>query len=195
MKLSPAKTVAEYVKSLPKDQRDVINVVRQVIQDSMDSKLEEGMSYGMIGYYIPHSYYPAGYHCDPKVPLPYAMLAALKNGFSLYAMTIYGHKPTLDWFTEAWKKTGKKLDMGKSCIRFKKLDDLPLDLIADLFQRVSVDQYLSHVESALADRKSSSGKKKSPTSTSASSTKSASAKAASKKAVSKKAVSKKAKPS
>jgi Domain of unknown function (DU1801) len=143
---SPASTVAEYVNSLPPDRKDAINAVRKVILANMDPLLEEGMTYGMIGYYVPHRHYPAGYHCDPKMPLPYAGLASQKGHMSLYTMSVYGHMPTLEWFQKAWAKTGKKLDMGKSCIRFKKLDDLPLDVIAELFRKVSVKEYIAFVE-------------------------------------------------
>ena len=146
---SAAASVAEYLKSLPDDRREAIQAVRKMILANMDPLLEEGMSYGMIGYYVPHRHYPAGYHCDPKLPLPYAGLASQKNHMSLYTMSVYGHMPTLDWFQKAWAKTGKKLDMGKSCIRFKKLDDLPLDVIGELFRRVPVANYIAHVEATL----------------------------------------------
>jgi hypothetical protein len=143
---SPATTVAEYVASLPPDRKAAINAVRKVILANMDPLLEEGMTYGMIGYYVPHRHYPAGYHCDPKMPLPYGGLASQKNYMSLYTMSVYGHMPTLEWFQKAWAKTGKKLDMGKSCIRFKTLDDLPLDVIGELYRKVSVKDYITFVE-------------------------------------------------
>ena len=122
---SQAKTVKAYLAELPVDRRQIISAVRQVILDNIDSGFEEGMQYGMIGYYVPHSLYPAGYHCDPKQPLPFACLASQKNYCSLYMMALYtGDTPLSQWFLDAWKKSGKKLDMGKSCLRFKKLDDL-----------------------------------------------------------------------
>ena len=149
---SSATSVAEYVASLPDDRRDAIQAIRKVILANMDPLLEEGMTYGMIGYYIPHRHYPAGYHCDPKMPLPYAGLASQKNHMSLYTMSVYGHMPTLEWFQKEWAKTGKKLDMGKSCIRFRKLDDIPLDVIAELFRRVPVAKYIDFTEKAIAGR-------------------------------------------
>ena len=151
---SAATSVSEYLASLPDDRREAIQAVRKVILANMDPLLEEGMTYGMIGYYIPHRHYPAGYHCDPKMPLGYAGLASQKNHMSLYTMSVYGHMPTLEWFQKAWAKTGKKLDMGKSCIRFKKLDDLPLDVIAELFRKVPVAKYIESVEATLKKIKS-----------------------------------------
>ena len=107
------------------------------------------MQYGMIGYYVPHSVYPPGYHCDPKQPLPFAGLASQKNYMSIYLMCIYGDGEHAAWFREAWAKTGKKLDMGKSCIRFKKLDDVPLKVIGQAIKRVPVKKYIEHYESVI----------------------------------------------
>ena len=115
---SKAATVSDYLDSLPADRRAALEAVRKVFRDNLDPAYSEGMSYGMIGYCIPHSVYPAGYHCDPKQPLPYAGLASQKNHMSLYLMCVYGNDGNNDlyrWFTEAWKKTGKKLDMGRAC--------------------------------------------------------------------------------
>lgn len=154
---SAATSVSEYLASLPEDRREAIQALRKVILANMDPLLEEGMTYGMIGYYVPHRHYPNGYHCDPKQPLPYAGLASQKNHMSLYTMSVYGHMPTLEWFQKEWAKTGKKLDMGKSCIRFKKLDDIPLDVIGELFRRVSAEKYIANYESVL----NSNGKPKS----------------------------------
>jgi uncharacterized protein YdhG (YjbR/CyaY superfamily) len=163
---SGAATVAEYVKSLPPDRREAIEALRKVILANMDPLLEEGMNYGMIGYYIPHRHYPAGYHCDPKQPLPYAGLASQKNHMSYYTMAIYGDEKEVEWFKSEWKKTGKKMDMGKSCIRFKKLDDLPLELIAASIRRSTVKKFIEQYERVIrpmnkqADAKA---KKKAPT--------------------------------
>ena len=146
---SAATTVAEYVASLPEDRREAIQAIRKVILANMDPLLEEGMTYGMICYYVPHRHYPAGYHCDPKLPLGYAGLASQKNYMSLYSMVVYGHPETLAWFQSAWKKSGKKLEMGKSCIRFKTLDDVPLDVVGALFRRVSAAKYIEQYETVL----------------------------------------------
>jgi hypothetical protein len=155
---SKAATVKEYLAGLPGDRREIIDVIRKVILSNMDKDLEEGMQYGMIGYYVPHRLYPPGYHVDPKQPLGYAALASQKNYFSLYLGGLYcgcgldskERTPDGKWFIDEWKKTGKKLDMGKSCIRFKKLDDLPLDVIGKAFSRISVKKYIRRYEAVLS---------------------------------------------
>src|SRR5712692_7177253 len=123
---SKAATVEQYLSELPPERRAAIEAVRKVILTNLDDHYEEGMQYGMIGYYVPHRVFPAGYHCDPKQPLTFAGLASQKNHMSLYLMCVYGHEPSAVWFRAAWAKTGKKLDMGKSCVRFKKVEDLAL---------------------------------------------------------------------
>jgi hypothetical protein len=148
---SKAATVAQYLKDLPEDRHAVISAVRKVILDNLPAGFEECMNYGMIGYVVPHSIYPAGYHCNPKDPLPFACLASQKNHMALYLMTVYD--PLGNWFQTEWEKTGKKLDMGKSCIRFKKLEDLPLDLISRTIAKVSVRDYIAYCESMTRDRK------------------------------------------
>src|SRR5205807_5459460 len=146
--ISKAKTVNEYLKSLPDDRREALKAVRKVILQNLDKDYEEGMQYGMIGYYVPHRVFPAGYHCDPKQPLPFAALASQKNHMSLHLMCVYGHGPLAEWFREAWAKTGKKLDMGKACIRFKRVEDLALDVIGEAIWRVPVEKYIDHYEEA-----------------------------------------------
>src|SRR3954454_2829114 len=117
---SKAATVAEYLASLPPDRRRAIETVRQVILDNLDSDYEEGMAYGSISYFVPHRVFPAGYHVDPKQGLQFAALASMKNHMSVHLMGLYGGAPGLvRWFHSAWKAAGKKLDMGKACIRFK----------------------------------------------------------------------------
>ena len=145
---SKATTVEQYLAELPDDRRAAIEAVRRVILDNLDEEYEEGMSYGMIGYYVPHRVYPAGYHCDPKLPLPFANLASQKNHMALYLMCIYGDSPLAHWFREAWARTGKKLDMGKACVRFKKLDDLALDVIGEAIKRVPARTYIEYCEAA-----------------------------------------------
>ena len=146
---SNATTVAEYLEELPADRRAVIQAVRGTILKNLDSGYEEGMQYGMIGYFVPHRVFPAGYHCDPKQPLPFANLASQKNHMALYLMCIYGNSEHATWFRTEWAKTGKKLDMGKSCIRFKKIEDLPLELIGQAIARVPAKKYISWCEAAL----------------------------------------------
>ena len=116
---------------------------------NLDKDYEEGVQYGMIGYYVPHRVYPAGYHCDPKQPLPFANLASQKNHMALYLMCVYGDTDHTKWFKEAWAKTGKKLDMGKSCIRFKKVEDLALDVIGEAIRRVPAKKYVANCEAGL----------------------------------------------
>jgi hypothetical protein len=157
---SKATTVAEYLSSLPEDRRQAIDAVRKVILQNLDKDYEEGIQYGMIGYYVPHRIYPQGYHCDPKQPLPFAGLASQKNHMSLYLMCVYGESKLAQWFREAWAKTGKKLDMGKSCVRFKKLDDLALEVIGEAIKRVPAKAYIAHCEQALAESKGAAGARK-----------------------------------
>ncbi|WP_145377172.1 DUF1801 domain-containing protein [Symmachiella dynata] len=145
---STATTVEQYLAELPDDRRKAIEAVRAVILKNLPSGYEEGMQYGMIGYFVPHSLYPAGYHCNPQEPLPFASLASQKNYMSLYLMCTYSDPGQETWFREAWAKTGKKLNMGKSCVRFKKLEDLPLKVIGQAIKRVSVKKFISYYESA-----------------------------------------------
>ena len=147
---SKATSVQQYLAELPEDRHHAIESVRTVILQNIDQDIEEGMQYGMIGFYVPHRVYPAGYHCDPKQPLPYVCLASQKNYMSLYLMTVYSEGEQERWFRERWAKTGKKLDMGKSCIRFRKLDDLALDVIGEAIRRVSVKQHIARYEEVLA---------------------------------------------
>ena len=156
---SKAGSVADYLKSLLEDRRKAVEAVRKVILANIDKQYEEGMQYGMIGYFVPHKVFPAGYHCDPKQPLPFAALASQKNYLSLYLMGVYcgcvegpGSTETADvkWFREAWAKTGKKLDMGKACVRFKKVEDLALDVIGEAIKRVPAKAYIDQYQQVLA---------------------------------------------
>src|SRR5438046_10478824 len=119
---SKATTVEQYLSELPEDRRKALEAVREVILQNLDEDYEEGMQYGMIGYYVPHRVYPAGYHCDPRQPLPFAGLASQKKHMAVYLMCAYGEGELATWFRHAWAKTGKKLDMGKACVRFQKLE-------------------------------------------------------------------------
>lgn len=191
-----AKTVAEYIASLPSDQREVLAAVRTVILANLDRGYQEAMQYGMVGYSVPHSRYPAGYHCDPKQPLPFAALAAQKNSLSLHLMGLYMNPSELKWFTQAWKATGKKLDMGKACVRFKKLDDVALDVVGEAFRRVSADAWIATYETSLAGsaQRKAAGKKAPAKKAATKATPAKAAKAApAKKAKAKKAIGKPAK--
>lgn len=147
---SNATSVAAYLKSLPEDRREALETVRKVILAHLDKDFEEGMQYGMIGYYVPHRIYPAGYHCDPKQPLPFAALASQKAHMSLYLNCLYTSAEDTAWFQAAWKSAGKKLDAGKSCVRFKKLEDLALDVIGEAIGRVSAKQFVARYEESRA---------------------------------------------
>jgi hypothetical protein len=146
---SKAATVQQYLSELPEDRRTALEAVRRVVLKNLDKDFEEGIQYGMIGYYVPHTVYPPGYHCDPSQPLPFAALASQKNYMSLYLMCVYGDSPLSQWFRAAWAKTGKKLDMGKSCVRFKQVDDLALDVIGEAIKRVTAKSYIAHCEAAI----------------------------------------------
>ena len=157
---SKATTVEQYLSELPDDRRRAIQAVRKVILKNLDKNYEEGMQYGMIGYYVPHRVYPAGYHCDPKQPLIFAALASQKNYMSLDLMTTYGSSDQSKWFEQSWAKTGKKLDKGKSCIRFKKAEDLALAVIGEAIKRVPAKKYIEHCEAIHKSRKKRAVKRK-----------------------------------
>lgn len=159
---SKAATVEQYLSELPPERREALEAVRAVILQNLDPDYEEGMQYGMIGYYVPHRVYPPGYHCDPRQPLPYACLASQKNHMSLSLMSVYAEGEHAEWFREQWKRSGKKLDMGKSCIRFKKLADLPLDVIAEAIRRMPAREHIAHYESALLAMNKRASKRTAP---------------------------------
>ena len=153
---SKAATVREYLDALPPDRRKALEALRKAIRANLDAGYEEGMQYGMIGYYVPHRVYPPGYHCDPKQPLPFAGLASQKNHMSLYLMSIYaGGEDTEDarWFRQAWTKDGRKLDAGKACVRFKKLEDVPLDVVGEAVRRLPARAYIARYEAGLGRSK------------------------------------------
>ncbi|PKN43740.1 MAG: hypothetical protein CVU59_13465 [Deltaproteobacteria bacterium HGW-Deltaproteobacteria-17] len=143
---SKAPTVEAYLASLPEDRRTVIAAIRRVILDNLDTGYEEGMQYGMIGYFVPHRVYPPGYHCDPSQPLPFAGLASQKNYLSIYLMGVYGEGEHAAWFREAWAKTGRKLDMGKCCVRFRKIGDVALEVIGEAIRRMPAKKWIEIYE-------------------------------------------------
>jgi len=126
-----------------------MEAVRKVISDNLDKGFREGMQYGMIGYFVPHETYPPGYHADRKQPLPYISLASQKQHMAIYMFCLNCDPVAMRRFTEAWAKTGKKLDMGKSCIRFKKIEDLPLELIGETVGAIGVQDFIASYEAAL----------------------------------------------
>lgn len=144
---SKATTVKEYLKEVPKDRQPHFKKLRQTILNNIPSDFKEQISYGMVGYVVPHELYPSGYNCDPKLPLPFANIASQKHFIALYHMGIYANKELLGWFTSEYPKHCKlKLDMGKSCIRFKKFDQIPYELIGQLMQKISVEDWIKLYE-------------------------------------------------
>ena len=147
---SSAKTVEQYLDELPEDRKEGMKKLRAVINENLPEGFEERMTYGMIGWVVPHTLYPAGYHCDPKLPLGFASIASQKNFIALYHMCIYGDNTLRDWFVKAYNAQSKtKLDMGKSCIRFKKPEQIPFALIGELMRKVSVADWIRIYESHL----------------------------------------------
>lgn len=147
---SKAASPKEYLEQLPDLQREPVKKLREVVIKNMPKGLKEMMSYGSLGYVVPHSVYPAGYHCDPKLPLPFVSIAAQKNFIALYHMGLYSSPDLLKWFTEEYPNhSSAKLDMGKSCIRFKKPDQIPYKLIGQLMKKMSVAEWIKRYESVL----------------------------------------------
>jgi uncharacterized protein YdhG (YjbR/CyaY superfamily) len=137
----------DYVSQLPEERAIVISKLRSLIQENIPEGFTEEMSYGMIGYIVPHSLYSEGYHCDPSLPLPFINIASQKNFIAFYHMGMYADKNLYDWFVEEYPKHCKrKLDMGKSCIRFKKTDDIPYELLAKLVRKMTVLDWVSLYE-------------------------------------------------
>lgn len=144
---SSATTPEEYISELPDDRKHVMKELRNVIRKNLPDGFEEIVNYGMLSYVVPHSVYPAGYHADPKQPLPFLSIASQKNFVAVYHMAIYADQELLQWFREEYVKQSKtKLDMGKSCIRFKKIQDIPLALIGELATRVSPTKWIATYE-------------------------------------------------
>ncbi|HEY5688767.1 MAG TPA: DUF1801 domain-containing protein [Yeosuana sp.] len=145
-----ANSPEDYIKQLPEERQPVIQKLREIIKANLPKGFEEIISYGMIGYVVPHSKYPAGYHCTPELPLPYMNLASQKNFIAVYHMGVYAKKELSDWFTSEFPKHSKrKLDMGKSCIRFKNLNDIPYKLIGELASKMTLDDFIGFYESNL----------------------------------------------
>jgi hypothetical protein len=147
---SDAKTPQDYIDSLAEDRKIPMIKLRNSILETLPEGFKEGMGYGMLGYSVPHSIYPQGYHCDPKLPLPFLGIASQKNFIALYHMGIYADPKLHKWFVTEFPKHAKsELDMGKSCIRFKKFDDIPYELITELTSKVSVSDWISRYENIL----------------------------------------------
>nr|WP_199158769.1 DUF1801 domain-containing protein [Pedobacter sp. ASV2] len=147
-------TVAEYINSIPEERKEAISKLRNCVVENLPKGFEERIIYGMIGYVAPHSLYPAGYHCTPEQPLPFMNIASQKNFIAVYHMGLYSFPDLLDWFKTEFPKHSKfKLDMGKGCVRFKKIDAIPYELIAELSTKVSPQQWINQYEKMKDSRK------------------------------------------
>lgn len=152
---TPAKTVNDYLNELPEERKTSFLKLRESILNSIPKGFEEQISYGMLGYVVPHSIYPNGYHCTPKLPLPFISIGSQKNFIVMHHLGIYANPKLLEWFTAEYPKNGnQKLDMGKGCIRFKKMDQIPFDLIAELAGKISVEEWIECYETQIKNRKS-----------------------------------------
>jgi hypothetical protein len=144
-----ATSPEDYISQVPEERIATLKKFRKIIKDNLPKGFEEGIQYGMIGYFVPHSIYPAGYHCTPTEPLPFMSFASQKNSVNFYHMGIYAKPELYDWFVSEYPKySHRKLDMGKSCIRFKKLDEIPFELIGELCQKMTVDEWITIYEAA-----------------------------------------------
>jgi uncharacterized protein YdhG (YjbR/CyaY superfamily) len=144
---SKAITVDQYIEEIPEERKQAVTELRKVIKKNIPKGFQECMSYGMVGYVVPHCKYPAGYHCDPKLPLPFMAFASQKNFIAVYHMGIYAEPRLLKWFTEAHAKASpKKLDIGKSCMRYKKAEDIPYQLIGELVSKITPDEWIEMYE-------------------------------------------------
>ena len=151
---SKAATPEEYIKSLPEERKEAMTELRKVILKNLPKGFKEGMAYGMLGYCVPHSVYPAGYHCDPKQALPFMSVASQKNFIAVYHMGVYSDPKLLKWFTGEFAKHSKtKLYMGKSCMRFKKPEQIPFKLIGELAGKMTAQQWIETYESVFKNRK------------------------------------------
>lgn len=147
---SKAETVEKYIDELSVDRKEVIQKLREIVLKNLPEGFQECMNYGMIGYVVPHSIYPDGYHCDTSLPLPFMNIASQKNHIGFYHMGIYSDENLLNWFTEEYKnQVPTKLDMGKSCIRFKNLKKIPFELLGELVSKMTVDQWIEKYESTI----------------------------------------------
>ena len=154
MASSNAATPEAYIAGLPAERREAISGVREVILDNLPQGYEEGMQHGMIGYYIPLEGYPGTYN---RQPLGVAALASQKNYVSLYLLGVYGDPQTRDWFEERWQAAGKKLQMGRSCVRFRKLEDVPLGVVGEVISRIPPERFIAQYEASRARLRSGSG--------------------------------------
>ncbi|MGC1205453.1 MAG: DUF1801 domain-containing protein [Flavobacteriaceae bacterium] len=145
-----ANSPEDYINQVPKERQESLKKLRNTIKDNLPQGFEEGIQYGMIGYFVPHTIYPNGYHCAPKEPLPFMSFASQKNSINLYHMGIYANPELYNWFVNEYPKYSKlKLDMGKSCIRFKNIEVIPFELIAELASKMTVQEWINLYETVI----------------------------------------------
>jgi uncharacterized protein YdhG (YjbR/CyaY superfamily) len=148
-----ANSVEEYINQAPEERKNTLQKLRSSILNHLPKGFEEGIQYGMISYFVPHAIYENGYHCNPKEPLPFMSFASQKNSVNVYHMGLYAKKDLYDWFVSSYQKNyERKLDMGKSCIRFKYLNQIPFDLIAELCKKITVNDWIQICESEIKKR-------------------------------------------
>ena len=148
-----AQSVQEYLENLPEERKEPIEKLRKIISENLPKGFEEQLSYGMIGYVVPKSIYPKGYHCTPELPLPFLSIASQKNSINLYHMGIYADEKLLHWFQEEFPKhSKKKLDMGKSCMRFKKPENIPYELIGKKKKKMTPQDWIEKYENAFVKK-------------------------------------------
>ena len=147
------KTPADYLNNLPEDRRKALAKLRATIRKHLPKGCKEGIQYGMIGYFVPHSISPDGYHTDPKQPLPFASIASQRNHMALHLFCLYTDEKSMSAFVEDWKASGHKLDMGKSCVRFKSIEDVPLDVVGKAIGRLSVEDFVTAYEASRPKRR------------------------------------------
>jgi len=147
-----SKTILEYISQLTEDRKEPISKLRNIINQNIDRGFSEEINYGMIGWVVPHSLYPEGYHCDPKLPLPFMSIASQKHFIAIYHMGVYANPKLLEWFISEYPKhCSTKLDMGKSCIRFKNIENIPYNLIGELVAKLSANDLIMLYESNVKD--------------------------------------------
>lgn len=160
-------TVAQFLAALPEDRRKTIKALRDVIRKNVDPKVKESVGGHFLSWSIPHSVYPHGYHCKPSDPLPFVGIASQKRHIGIYLFCVYTAKDGPETFAREWKKTGKRLDMGKGCVRVTKLEDIPLDVVGRTIKRMTVKKFIAAYEAALPasvlakrERQAAGGRKK-----------------------------------
>lgn len=142
-----ANNIEEYFENIPEERKPYMNKLREVIKENLPEGFSEELSYGMPGYVVPHSIYPAGYHCDPKLPLPFLSIASQKNFIAFYHMGLYANEELYKWFVDEYPNHSKyKLDMGKSCVRLKKMEDIPYELLGELVRKMTPQDWIDLYE-------------------------------------------------